>query len=509
MSSCSDLPTRISATGLAAFREADISILSKRGIDKTTMRAFDGGGCAARTEDGVTTGYDGKCMDIGEPFQVGPAADGLYGHTPLRFLPALNKPGTEDLKQHARRLQEAISSLQFPSDGKPQCQIDRVYYMHDLPQVGFGSIIEYATMFLGRSLSIGARTKPSREDRAAHVHSHHNSFSPAHVAHCPPARSSTGTQFRIGPNSSMAWTSEWHCGPQRSLLCYFQLSSCCAPVLAPGEGLRVRPLMLPRRRDPINVAASGFNEYGSAWVSAQLVRFLFERLTPHTRREIVRRRFGVLPPRLGYSRGPGGGGIDGDGGAHTSWPLTIGMHVRGGDSCHKGRYCPQNLTATYFAEAAKLRTIYGANRILLATDNQEAARLCREGVLGFDCHTQAIERTKFEAAELIENRVAQHSEGGLSGSAVALDALADIDMLGDCDLFVLLLRSCMARVAYALAVGRQSRPLPVISLEAPWSPYKGFKMANFKMLRRGMGRGSGGRGRGARGRGRRGRAGGW
>ena len=46
----------------------------------------------------------------------------------------------------------------------------------------------------------------------------------------------------------------------------------------------------------------------------------------------------------------------------------------------------------------------------------------------------------------------------------------------------MLLRSCMARVAYALAMGRQGRPLPIISLEAPWSPYKGF----FKMkMRRG------------------------
>lgn len=89
-------------------------------------------------------------------------------------------------------------------------------------------------------------------------------------------------------------------------------------------------------------------------------------------------------------------------------------------------------------------------------------------------------------------------KGGLSGSAVALDALADIDMLGDCDLFVMLLRSCMARVAYALAMGRQGRPLPIISLEAPWSPYKGLKSmkAMFKM-RPGVG---GVRGRGSRGR---------
>lgn len=95
------------------------------------------------------------------------------------------------------------------------------------------------------------------------------------------------------------------------------------------------------------MAADGFNEYGSAWVMAQLTRFLFEHLTPATRAEIAKRRNHIFPPRAwpaADSSGEGGGGS----GAR---PLTIGMHIRGGDSCHKGRFCPSNLTATYFAEA--------------------------------------------------------------------------------------------------------------------------------------------------------------
>ena len=42
--------------------------------------------------------------------------------------------------------------------------------------------------------------------------------------------------------------------------------------------------------------------------------------------------------------------------------LTIGVHIRRGDSCHMGRYCPANLTSSYFAAAATLRAKYGANR---------------------------------------------------------------------------------------------------------------------------------------------------
>ena len=117
----------------------------------------------------------------------------------------------------------------------------------------------------------------------------------------------------------------------------------------------------------------------------------------------------------------------------------------------------------------------GGPRRLMCVMSEEAARLCAERVLGFECTTQSIERQKFEASEKIEDRVAQHNTGALSGSAVALDALADMDMLADRDMFVMLLRSCFARVAYALAMGRKSRPPPIISLEAPWSPFKGVK----------------------------------
>ena len=372
-------------------------------------------------------------MDLGVPFQEAPAMNGILGHTPLAFLPALSASsgGSNDaLRRHASKLQAAVNEMQFPADGS-RCWRNKVYYMHNLPQVGFGSIIEYASMFLGRALSIG-------------------------------------TQFRIGPNSSMAWTSEWFCGSRRSLSCYFDLSACCATVLE-SESPGARPLMLPRRRDPINVAARGFNDYGSVAVSAQMTKFLFDHMTPWTRAELQKRRSSVRPWRAGAAL-PAAFAA-----ASTSLgrPLTIGMHIRGGDSCHLGRYCPSNLTATYFTQAARLRSLYGANRILLATDNPEAARLCASSVLGFDCTTQSMERAKFDATELIENRVAKHSSGSLSGSRVALDALADMDMLGDCDMFVLLLRSCFARVAYALAMGRQGRAPPVISLEAPWSPWKG------------------------------------
>ena len=442
MAACPEAQQTLTHQALSTFVAADAGHLAKRAIEPSNVRSLDGSPCKARTADGVALAYDGKCADLGETYTFAAAMDESHGHTPLTFLPnrsSIIATANREALRHADGLRSAIEALQFPAGAASlHCGrqvVDRpTYYMHVLPQVGFGSVIEYTIMFLARGLAIGA-------------------------------------PVRLGPDSSVAWTSKWFCGARRSVTCYFNLSSCCAVMSAHGQ---TRPLMLPRRRDPINVAARGFNEYGSAWVSAQLARFLFDRMTPPTRAQLDRRRSGTLYEQWMRPHAAGGG----------ERPLVIGMHIRRGDSCHKRRYCPSNLTSSYFAAAAKLRAVYGANRLLLATDDAEAARLCAQHVLGFECTTQSIERRKFESAELIENRVAQHEAGDLSGSTVALDALADIDMLADCDMFVLLLRSCFARVAYALAMGRKGRPPPVISLEAPWSPHRGFKAKAMSMAMR-------------------------
>ena len=180
-------------------------------------------------------------------------------------------------------------------------------------------------------------------------------------------------------------------------------------------------------------------------------------MTAATRAAVDQRRANVLPRRL-TSLDP------------SPRFQCIGMHIRGGDACFASRFCPANLTASFFGTAARLRERYGLRRIVLATDSAPAAALCASGVLGFECHTLQMVRSKFESATFIEKRVARHEEGQLSGSAVALDALADIDMLADCDAFVLVLRSAISRLVYALALARKGRPLPVISLQNPTSP---------------------------------------
>ena len=118
-------------------------------------------------------------------------------------------------------------------------------------------------------------------------------------------------------------------------------------------------------------------------MSGQLVHWLFEQMRPGTRAQLDARRADVFPRAVesAYRYYPGtAGGARG---------LTIGMHVRRGDSCALGsRFCPRNKTAAYFEMAARLRAQYPAmQRLVVATDDEEAAALCASRVLGFECIT--------------------------------------------------------------------------------------------------------------------------
>lgn len=433
----------VTQTDLSKFEAADASFPGKFSISADEVRALDGAPCKPKTRDGLLSAGGKDCHDIG----VTMADSGrlLPGglEWPLTWLPTTSAttrtPAAAAAAALAAKVQAALQQNQFvPSASGCRHDADEpwrsLYYVQTVPLVGFASVLEYLGMFLAR---------------AVHMRS----------------------QLLLGPRSSAGWTSAWFCGKDRSLRCYFNISSCSSVLTLHGRGVE-----LPRRRNPLNIGLPGYNTYGSMWLSAQLAGFLFGQLNEHTRQALAQRR-AALQPRASPPHAPRGSG-------HTHVP-TIGMHIRGGDSCHARRFCPNNLTATFFAQAAELRRRYGVNRLLLATDNPRAAELCARRVLGFECLTMPMQRDKFESSTFIEKRVEAHEEGELSGAQVAIDALADLDMLADCDYFVLLFRSAMSRVAYSLSVARKGYHVPLVSMQWPWSP--GYLKSNFAKLRGGKG----------------------
>ena len=232
-------------------------------------------------------------------------------------------------------------------------------------------------------------------------------------------------------------------------------------MLSPGGG--GRPLVLPRRRDPINVAARGFNQYGSAWVSAQLAAFLFDRLTPNTRREIARRRasIGVTRTDVAASGAP-------------PRPSPLACTSAAATRASAGASAPPTLHPNR-GRAARLRELYDAARADALTTRP--SRLAPRARDGFRCTSpsKSSAGSSRGARRLRPRRPARdghtlrlqrsHSRGaGRHGHARGLRRLRDAR-----------LRSCFARVAYALATARKGRPPPIISLEAPRDSVQGVQ----------------------------------
>ena len=368
----------ITRAQLNHFEQTDASFLPKS-FDFLELRvALDGSDCVQpTTKDGMVRGEGGRCQDLGVS-TLTPALMAAGAEAPLEYLP---DPGGDVTRAqvwapYAAKLQARLERQQF--GGKiAGCGLlhappwRAMYYVNTVPLIGFGSVIEYGVLFLAR---------------ATHLRS----------------------QLVFGHGSSRGWTSPWFCSTERSLSCYFNTSSCCGALTLGGggsgdvagsgdggDGGGGMLVELSRRRNPISMGLPNFNLFGSTWVSAQLAHFFFSHMTLATRKAVDARRAAVFPRR---ELVPG-------------QPRCVGVHIRGGDSCHAGRYCPTNLTASFFGMAARMRERYGTNRLVLATDNERAAALCQKGVLGFDCRTLRMQRNKFDDPAFIETRVSAHEDG--------------------------------------------------------------------------------------------------
>ena len=466
---------------------ANLSGIDDGAADTTAAtQSVDGSSCSSpRTLAGVAA-VAGGCADLGE------GSSGGRWHQ-LAFIPARTAPSAAATRR-ASALHSLLDSLQFPSTGCAQPeQLQRV---DGQIQIGFGASIEHTMLSLARATERGA-------------------------------------QLALGQGSNPTWASSWFCGAERSMRCYFNFSSCC-PVAQPGaaseeatmRGRFGKPgdkrgrlakmgkmdkmdkmgkmgkmdkmgkmgemgemgrgkMGKPSHDNSRAISMRGWTEFGTLFTSAQLAYYLFSRMQPRVRDMIDQRRREAGTPRAIAAATTGAPSAA----AAAVGCATIGMHIRRGDSCAlRSRFCPANLTATYFAAAAHLRDRHvasargdsgsgssggGSVTVRLSTDDAEAAALCTRRPFGLHCTASGMERRRFESWTSIERRVARHEQGQLSGSAVALDALADIDALADSDCHVLVLRSAVSRLALALSVARKGRVPPFVSLQWPWGGMPG------------------------------------
>jgi hypothetical protein len=150
---------------------------------------------------------------------------------------------------------------------------------------------------------------------------------------------------------------------------------------------------------------------------------------------------------------------------------TIGLHVRTGDMCkdaernaHGGalpRDC-QGLDA-YMPHVKKMAALYGATRVVLATDGGEAVTGATSKWPEFTWHFTERPRTKDH--KFIEKQIA---DGEVDAVAEGEAALVDVLLLAQADMFVLKMTSNIDRLVLELAGAKGRCVPPHTSLDAPW-----------------------------------------
>eukprot|EP00965_Chrysotila_dentata_P241158 6204124-Pleurochrysis_carterae.AAC.2 len=350
------------AAAARSFVAVDDAVAAGASIVLQNIRLLDGSRCnQTSTPVGVAPLEGDSCVDFG----VSNAVDGQWPH--LEYLPSasiLRSGPSVFAAGLAARLHRLLEASQFGKEGG----VDSVLNIDLMPLIGFGQVVEVAVMYL------------------------------AHAAH-------TQQQVSFAADTIPEWSSEWLCDGIHSIHCYFNLSG------RPGSIERLSKLpLVPEGRGGLRrrmkakarlIGLPGWNHFGAIWVSAQLSRYLFERMQPRVRQEVDLRRRLLFPSGV-----PAG---------------TIGLHIRKGDSCVlRSRFCASNLTR-YFAEAVRIGERYSATRLFVATDDAAAAAMCASKPLGMHCVTANMERARFAAQTSIELRVAEHARGGrddgLSGNA--------------------------------------------------------------------------------------------
>ena len=499
-----------------AFNRSTESVDSLAAIEPQHVRALDGtaaaGACAADTSAGHYAA-GGDCFDLG-------IGDASSRWRPLAFMPRDLSAPHPDALSRGLRLQAALDELQH----RGPCAARPTYTVAELPMIGTCATIEYAMLALATAASSGSRLILGRQSTPVWT-SHWlcgaerslGCYFNVSAACCPDDASfSASSRVEGAGDAAMAKLLQLKAaarGRKLNLKEKMMLAKLSKMGRADGmtssrvdEKMKRRLLkektvresergklgrqgMPPPGRElgtheghsavvgssralTLGGSLAEHNEYGTLWVSGQLVHWLFEQMRPGTRAQLDARRADVFPRAVESAGYTGTAGGPAAGGARA---LTIGMHVRRGDSCALGsRFCPRNKTAAYFEMAARLRAQYPAmQRLVVATDDAEAAALCASRVLGFECLTRAMDRTRFQSQTSIERRVVKHAHGLLSGATVTLDALADLEMLADCDAHVLVFRSALSRLAYALSTARKGRFTPLISVQWPWGGMPG------------------------------------
>lgn len=147
------------AARLADFEARDAAYPGREAEPTLRLLPLDGSSCVARTRDGVASAGS-ACVDLGVGADEEAGQDARLGGWHLKYLPEphhLRRPLPLEMAARASQLHQLLTLQQFPLSCDSHLDTRQTYYVHTVPLVGFGSVIEYSVMFLARASHMHAQ----------------------------------------------------------------------------------------------------------------------------------------------------------------------------------------------------------------------------------------------------------------------------------------------------------------------------------------------------------------
>ena len=199
-------------------------------------------------------------------------------------------------------------------------------------------------------------------------------------------------------------------------------------------------------------AAAPYTMMGVFWYRAMFVRYMT------VLSERTQRAMGIdqLKRKIGYQH-----------------PI-MGLHIRHTDSCHTtkraGRCKP---FSAYMVEVELMRRLYGITRVFVATDDPDIIEEVKAYTGEFKfVFVSGADRAQLKrgSTEDIEKRLLK-KELAIDSGKMVLDALTDMTLLADADVYIGHLQSNLSRLSMMLSALRKRGIPPFISMDGSWCPH--------------------------------------
>ena len=244
------------------------------------------------------------------------------------------------------------------------------------------------------------------------------------------------------------------CAPEQRLdKCFFEPWTKCTEY---NGGEKEEP-MRGHDHEGFMHAAPPYEMMGVFWYRAMFIRYM----TRISAKSAAAIKLEAIKRQIGYKH-----------------PI-IGVHIRHTDACHTTKRAGRcKRFQAYVDEVQKMRKLYGIDRAFVATDDPEVIKEIKAYAAQRQpdkiqfVYVTGTDREQLAKGSTEDIEVRLRAKGStVDAGKMVLDALADMMLLADADVYIGHLQSNLSRLSLLISTLKKKGIPPFISMDGAWCPH--------------------------------------